>query len=186
VETGSQVQEVSVVAGNSGSFGIVFTPAKPGWEAGKLVLKLKVNKGPSLKVTVPLNGYGGAPALTLSRNGQPFEDSLALGVVPPHSEIYVMDVINAGDASGFITCCLFEDEAMKRPLNDVSVVPEKAVIQPGASMAFKMKAKPDCCAGFRSAYLLVYQGSEMARQVRLDRRLISCKVDLTQVAQTQG
>ena len=154
---------------SSSPFGITFTPSKPGWDTGKLVLKLQGVEGPCLKVTIGLYGHGGVPNLTLVRDGQPLDNSLTLGILHPHAEIKLMEVSNSGDASGFIACRLFEDEGLLHPVDHVYITPDKAVVRPGETRTLMMRTDPDRCqAGFQSAFLVVYQGSEIARQVILN------------------
>jgi hypothetical protein len=102
-ESGSHVQEVAVVAGNPASAGIIFTPNKLGWETGKLVVKIKSEKGgPGFKVTLGLFGYGGLPVFNVSRDGAAVGEKIDIGLIMPGTEVNVLDVTNAGDAAGFV------------------------------------------------------------------------------------
>jgi len=168
VDTDSIVRDGAVNFGERTPVKVVFTPARPGWESAKLVIKIKAEKGPTLKTSVGLNGFGGFPALALTRNGQPVDhgEVLQLGLVKLGETVSAFEVTNSGDAAGFASLRLFEDPYQERPVEEAVIIPDKVVLAPGQTKSLTLKVDPaKATVARRSVFMIAYVGGEMGRQV---------------------
>ena len=162
-------QEMMVDAGARCPVKVLFTPVRPGWESGKLVIKIKDDKGPTLKTSIGLHGFGGCPEMVCTRNGQPLErDIHQLGLLRPDEPFVAFKISNNGDAYGFASVRLFEDPYLQRPVDEVTIEPDKLVLAPGQVQSLILKVDPTRAGtGHRSAFVVVYVGAEMGRQVNI-------------------
>ena len=174
LETDSSVQDLTVNSGVGSPVKVVFTPARAGWESAKLVIKLKAEQGPTLKTCVGLHGFGGFPSMTWTRDGRPLDrDVLQLGLLRLGEPVGMFQVTNSGDAAGFASLRVFEDPYQQRPVEEVSVVPDRLVLAPGQAETIVLKADPYLAStGHRSIFLVAYVGAEMGRQVQI---FFSCR-----------
>jgi hypothetical protein len=166
-ETNSSALEVSIPAGSTRLVHTYFTPNRVAWESAKLNIKPVTSaKGPGLKATLALMGFGGRPKIVVKYGGVA-DKKFFLGTTPI-GYVHKLSVENESDAPGFVMLRLVENEDESSWI----VVPSDFVLAPRQTREIEMTVgEPRNGPGNFQGRLVVHAGPELCRQVFTLERL---------------